>query len=81
MDAPRQEYQDFLELVNLGDGTLRDAIWGHLFPDDVNTRDPVVYEYKVRISSWFTFSMSILGLPIDFGFVTSFLRRRRDHRY
>ena len=51
MDVPRQEYRDFLELINLDGGTLRDAIWGHLFPDNVNTRDPVVYEYKVRIPS------------------------------
>ena len=47
MAVPRQEYLDFVALVNPEGGTLRDAIWGHLFPENINTRDPVLYEFKV----------------------------------
>lgn len=55
----RQEYRDFVNLVNPGDGTIRDALWDHFFPDGVNTRDPIVYEFKVRL--WFSSPYCMLG--------------------
>ena len=74
MAVPRQEFLDFQQLVNPTGGTLRDAIWDHFFPENVNTRDPVVYEYKVSSSVRFlVLIFEFLGLSTDFGLAFVFL--------
>ena len=66
MAVPRQEYLDFVALVNPNGETLRDAIWGHLFPENINTRDPTLYEFKVTVSlNLSDYSLLVLGLSVD----------------
>ena len=43
----RPEYEEFVALVNPENLEIRVALWGHFFPDGVNTRCPVAYEFKV----------------------------------
>ena len=47
MAQPRQDYLDFVALLNPNGVELRTALWSHFFPDGVNTRNPIVFEYKV----------------------------------
>ena len=47
MARPRQEYLDFTSLINPDGLDIRTALWSHFFPDNVNTRSPVTFEFKV----------------------------------
>ena len=47
MAAVRPEYEEFVALVNPENQPIRVALWGHFFPDGVNTRCPIAYEFKV----------------------------------
>ena len=52
MAQPRQEYLDFLALVNPRNLDLRTALWSHFFPDNVDTRNPIIFEFKVRLDHY-----------------------------
>ena len=54
MARVRPEYDDFVALVNPDNLAIRAALFGHFFPDGVNTRCPVTFEFKVSILSDFT---------------------------
>ena len=47
MAQPRQEYLDFVALINPSNVDMRTALWSHFFPENINTRNPVIFEYKV----------------------------------
>ena len=67
MARPRQEYLDFLNLVNPDGLDLRAAFWSRFFPDNVETRNPVTYEFKVSSSclTWLVYFNSYLDNTAD----------------
>ena len=73
MANPRQEYLEFLALVNPAGTDLRTALWGHFFPDNVNTRNPITFEYKV-IFCVLSCNNLILDLSTSARFAFAFFR-------
>ena len=71
MAQPRQDYLDFLALVNPNNVDLRTALWSHFFPDNTNTRNPVIFEYKVGTNQVLDFYhlYFVLDISIDVGFI------------
>ena len=49
MARARPEYDEFVALVNPENLAIRAALFGHFFPEGINTRCPVTFEFKVGL--------------------------------
>ena len=75
MAQARPEYQEFLELVNPENVEIRAALWGHFFPENTDTRNPVTFEFKVScIFLVLLFIILFLGFSIVDGFAFELFR-------